>query len=253
MRHVRKITHDQALEEYRRNAAFRKELATGCYVYVDGMYVLNHPSMVEHKQGDFVLTQYAMDYPSKCTLSFNVLEQKHGEYTFFDAPRVNLDICYDSAGHLIDSVLKNEVFDVRWKIINQLKHSTPSITIHDNAWDMIGHFIKFFDIKKEEFFDAVDFSDDDYRRAIGKRDEKDKGNASKIKIITFAAGYNFNCAMINPFLAKAKHPYQIGTSHDTLENSAYAYVLDSFGGRSLDCRNAFLIARGVPPLGTKNT
>ena len=70
------------------------------------------------------------------------------------------------------------------------------------------------------------------------KDGKNDYQPTKNTILAFAAGYDFNSKMINPFLVKAgRAPIGI---YGSKEDDVYAFMLNALGGHPRKVRNKFL-------------
>ena len=256
MEQTRTCTLAEAFAEYRRNAKFRKKLETGCYVYTGEMFALNHPKIVQRENGKITLTEYALNNLPEYTLLFEFDTQANYD-TFseqvFDAPRVKKDLYFDSDDNPISPLLlefHSELMDVQNKIKSDILAKMSDISEITNGYDMMGLFINMYDITADEFQDATELTKDAYRVAKGTKkfnSQKEKGNPSKIKVLTFAAGYDLPLDTTNIFLSKATRE-PIGTGYDGYENSGYAFVIKSLAGWPMDYKNKFLHEHEIPTL-----
>jgi len=236
------ISLEEAYQEYCRNEEMYRILENRCYVYAEERFVLNDPKFVQMVDGQLVLTDYAWDNLSDCSLSFEVVRQSndtHTEKEDFAPPKINNSkylaaVESENHGEWIQHVL-----EVQQEIVNQYYSTMTWKDREMDCWDMLERFIEVFNIRIYEFEKDTGLHTNYFRRAIKKMKRPER--PQKSAIIVFAIAYNLPISMAEKFLEAAG--YVLSDSNDN--DRRYRLALN-LTGTPMKYKAKWLADNGVP-------
>ena len=239
------ISLNEAFEEFCKNKFFTIMLATGSYRYTEGYFVLNDEKYYDANTNS--MTQYAKSHLAECTIDFSYryvrkdqgdhigshMFHKNVEYKripSFDVSAQNTD-SYNHA-RALENIRKK--FDEEYELESKIHESTTQ------------KFWKIMQLKKWNtsiFQDKTWLSPMDYTRV------QDPKHIFKLPAYTaMAVGLGLSLSITEEILRASGLAYNMGDR----THKAYAFVLSSFQGCSLEECNEVLKALGVKELGTKS-
>jgi len=240
------ITLDEAHKIYVANNDFRNTLQSGCFLYIEGSYVLNLPQYVcETGEGKYELTEHARQNLSECALAFDnrTIYKYSGSSTRGDSTGQSkttkikeTEYKPGSQGVDIPSVILERRKSAKKQFESQLEHTKT-------CWQRI------YEILQTKHANPVTFQDKTLLGAeVFSRAKNNYESVPDVRtIVAISAGYDLGLPLTEELLGLAGHGF-IATSK---EHDSYRFIIASMFGEDINVKNEMLIQDGFAPLGTK--
>lgn len=243
------VDRNDAFYEYSTNPEFRKLIDSGLFRYVDGYFVINDKKYITHEDsGEYILTDYAWEHLSECTLQFSWQVLKgadvHKHFPSEILHRANTDrktSKYELSNNKPVIQMSEELKQKREEFERQ--NSIRKMTsINKTCWQLIYEIIQSKGLSKSHFCSLTNLGEEVYRKA-----EKNIGtNPSVRTIVAIARGLDLNLDTTETLMRLAGHAFG-----ETDEDQALKFCITGFSGKPIEEANEFLESYNYEPLGTK--
>lgn len=241
-KHQQPIEKIKAFELFCRNSFLQTILNTGAFCYTsNGYFTLDEPKYVVKTSNGCVLTDYAQNHLSECTLDFSsrlTIDRSHtplaaGGMMFRSGIPYVEDTSFDATVQNTDLYNKAAEFE---------KKFTRSRRQHKTANELLWEYMQDSHWNSTIFQDKTNLDAMNYSR-VQKPDHKFKME----QLVAIGVGLSLTAQEMQEVLQSAGLNFS-PTDHT---QQAYSYLFSGFNGQSIDACNEFLKSVDVPPLGTQ--
>ncbi len=242
-----KISIVDAFALYLQNDYLRLVLDTGAFRYIDGYFVLNDAKYMEDTGDDYRLNEYGREHLAECTLDFSFRMIRLEPRAFSEGLLFHQDGLYKKIPSFDATAQNAENYNHAKALQNIERAFDEQFQRHQLVHESTtGRFWKYMQIKKWNtsiFQEKTLLGPMDYSRV------QDSTHIFKIPAyIAMAVGLELGLADVQ----EALHLSGLGFDLQKKEHSAYAFILTSFQGCSIDECNEVLKQLDVPLLGAKS-
>lgn len=225
------IDFDKVVEEFDRNAEFRKLLDKGAYIYVEGHLCRNTQKYIWQRNNRPVLSPYARTHMAECCLLFTI-RHSGTDYEYIPGA-LNLNV--KKAGKLAYLYDENN---------NQADAIESSVTILEHSPMTFAATLKYhmdnLGFSKTTLADVSQLSE----RTITRMRSETKKMPSMSSIIQASIGMKLYPDLTYDMLEKAKRYFE----SDVPEHRWYRVIIRTMYCESIDTVNRYLESKNVKPL-----